>query len=310
MRCMWRLTVAVACVVLFLGSTRAVADGDADEYFKLMRQYLGEDGFARHPCLAEQERNGWTSTRGVPMSPFTVGVEGVGHHAIEVLLGGDSSDHGRFTTVKGNGGQWSLPTGWRMKQYTTKGYTHPDLEGMVDEGRLLIVLLRYPPSSLMSSVNRFQNRTNHPQKGNKHITGVDEIFTLHDSLAYVDAALRFPNFECGRLLLIPFEMLTQRPMALQEPLAQALQLHSMGSSGTQLLKTRLQKLEQHEQQLKISTQSRYYIKSQVCDELGLGSSSSIEYPNGADASLTGIKRIGSALKRDPAFLNVRLFGIP
>ena len=81
---MWRLTVAVACVVLFLGSTRAVADGDADEYFKLMRQYLGEDGFARHPCLAEQERNGWTSTRGVPMSPFTVGVEGVGHHAIEV----------------------------------------------------------------------------------------------------------------------------------------------------------------------------------------------------------------------------------
>lgn len=85
MGCLWQLAVAVfASGVLFLGSAGVVADGGADEYFKLMRQYLGEDGFARHPCLAEQEQSGWKSTRGVPMSPFTVGVEGVGHHAIEV----------------------------------------------------------------------------------------------------------------------------------------------------------------------------------------------------------------------------------
>ena len=74
---------AIACVAV------AATDADApssstEEYFKFMRLYLGEAGFRRHACLAEQEKNGWQSDKPVPMSPFTLGVEGSGHHAIEV----------------------------------------------------------------------------------------------------------------------------------------------------------------------------------------------------------------------------------
>ncbi len=59
-----------------------------EEYFRLMRQYLGEEAFAQHPCLARQEKDGWVPrqalTAGQSMHVWTLGVEGAGHHATKV----------------------------------------------------------------------------------------------------------------------------------------------------------------------------------------------------------------------------------
>jgi hypothetical protein len=63
-------------------------------YFQLMKAFLGPELFAQYPCLQEQERDGWASSYSVPlqagdtMPVFTLGVEGAGHHAIEVYFTG------------------------------------------------------------------------------------------------------------------------------------------------------------------------------------------------------------------------------
>jgi hypothetical protein len=264
-----------AFTLLFvLFENRSVADDSetlsTDNYFLRMKQYLGSDGFAQHKCLAQQEQHGWvTSEKSKPFEVFNLGIEGTGHHAIESLLdpGALNKTSQLFSTIKSNGGQFSIPTGWRRAHATTKPKTHPDIQALVDSGTLIIVLLRYPPSALLSSINRFQNRSE--EKGKKRINGVDEVYTLHDSLLAVDSVLRYPYFDCGRLLLVPFELLQQHPMTLLGPLHQALHLSSLGSRGLQILTARLEEMQKFEKGRAANGQTRYLIKEQVCTELDL-----------------------------------------
>ena len=195
-------SIILLCAALLVTRCTTAVNPELDtaEYFRLMKLYLGEDTFASHKCLKHQEENGWDSKAPLPMVPFTLGVEGTGHHAIEVsltvatrntcrgwttpsphycfsmafvalqvLLGGPSKKERLFTTVHGDGGQDSVPTGWRVAHATTKPKSHPDIAKMVKSNKLIIVLLRYPPSSLLSSINRFQNRSEMGHQ--KRITG-------------------------------------------------------------------------------------------------------------------------------------------
>lgn len=90
---LWALAVGLennGRIVLLKPPPFSVANGtsleevDTKEYFKWLKLYFGEETYNNLPCVAEQEKNGWQTNAKLPMVPYTVGVEGTGHHAIEV----------------------------------------------------------------------------------------------------------------------------------------------------------------------------------------------------------------------------------
>ena len=87
-QCRMVRSIILLCVAFLATRCTTAVNPELDtaEYFRLMKLYLGEDTFASHKCLKHQEENGWDSKAPLPMVPFTLGVEGTGHHAIEVSL--------------------------------------------------------------------------------------------------------------------------------------------------------------------------------------------------------------------------------
>lgn len=278
------------CIIYFLsllllcfGVCGAAKNANA-AYFALMRQYLGDEGFETVPCLVEQEKHGWTYG-GSKMSAFTLGLEGAGHHLMETVLGSISN-------INGNGGQRSVPTQWREKQNLNCPFAgqHPDIHGMIDSGWFIAVMLRYPPSSLLSAMRRFAicnggHKPPHidwPPKGmtlaeadaaeplfvessgcfKKKITAKDEVLAHLDSVSIVDDIMRNPNFDCNKVVFLPYEALTQHPDAFAGPLAQA----TGQSNGAMLTKL---KASQNHQPRKKGPRSSYELHELCCHDLGL-----------------------------------------
>ncbi len=93
------------------------------------------------------------------------------HAHAQTLFGQEepNEEEPAFSTIADNGDAKSIPTAWRRKQKTTKPRTHPEVADFVEKGMLIVALIRYPPSSLLSSLNRFQNRS---EEVGQRITGV------------------------------------------------------------------------------------------------------------------------------------------
>jgi len=232
-------------VALHNGAASSPVQATTRQYFATLKEYLGEDTFAQFPCLAEQEKHGWQSppNESLPMDVFTLGVEGSGHHLVMSLIGPRGKE--RFSSLNGHGGAHSVPMLWRHPlnpDLPLKGM-HPDITEHVSQGQLIIATLRYPPSSLLSLMARFSqcqkgHRDGHqwpevvkaaehntsksktPFSCRRTITAETDLLVLHEALSAVDDVLRFPGFDCSKFLLVPIEMMAQKPMVFFGPLVQ------------------------------------------------------------------------------------------
>lgn len=55
------------------------------QYFQYLRKYFGTEIFESNKCLKEQEKNGWhLPSDNFPLKLFNLGIEGSGHHLVEV----------------------------------------------------------------------------------------------------------------------------------------------------------------------------------------------------------------------------------
>ena len=260
----------------------------------MMKLYFGEDRFAKHKCLPFQEKHGWVSNhsgRRDAYPPFALGVEGTGHHSIISMFKWGEPDweghtKAHFSSVHGRIGAPSIPMGWRDPddQRVVMRGSHPDVEEMVAQGRLIFVLLRYPPASFISVISRFaycQRGLDHenaswvppsPTQAEyvaKHlalnITMRHEVDVFMNSLTTMDSLLRFPDLDCGRVVYVPFELLTQHPLVLEAPIAEALQLDAQ-SLESKLLHRRLNKLRENAPQSLSTIRS---IAGNCCKQLDL-----------------------------------------
>ena len=182
-------------------------DLSLDKYFAIMRAYLGDQVFERNRCLVKQEKSGWTY-RDISghKTVRPVGVEGSGHHGLEFIF----PSHSDYDNLKVSGGQASIPTHWRHKLACPYQKSRPDIHGYAERNFFFLVLLRYPPSSLVSSMARFS-------KCNRNTpSGKTELEVAQDSVATLDGLMRFP-YNCNRVLFIPQEAITQYPMAFLGP---------------------------------------------------------------------------------------------
>jgi hypothetical protein len=250
------LLLLVSLVAITAGTTNTTPT-NTDHYFRLMRAYLGDKTFSQHPCLVLQERQGgWVLSRDPSASkmpfPFKLGAEGAGHHVVEALFGKDGQV--QYSTLErqvapedGKGVPHrleSIPAGWRKSSSADLlplPMSHPDIPSMVKQGRPIIALLRYPPSALLSAVERFSQCSAGKRDGLKwpwdqppdearlvreskscwrNLTITSDLFVMLDSIATVEASLRYPGLDCNGLLLAPFELITQYPMAFEAPFAQ------------------------------------------------------------------------------------------
>ena len=254
------------------GSEGAAAES-LSQYFRYLRRYLGDDVFEQHSCLVKQEQHGWVSRNRstLPMTPFALGVEGSGHHAlISLLRWGDRVDRrAHFPAIHGRIGADSVPKMWRLQPHVVRPGMHPDFPAAVRAGSLIFVLLRYPPTALLSSIRRFAHCQS-PQireHSKAYVSMQDELDVLVESLVTVDALLRYPDVDCGRIVFVPTELLLHHPMVMQGPLAQALRIPSTGAPKLwQLLERRLFEVGNHSLD---RTDAEYTLHETCCNELSL-----------------------------------------
>lgn len=269
------LHIGLQAAVPAQASSKEVAGADSvSQYFRYLRRYLGDDVFEQHSCLVKQEQYGWVSRNRstLPMTPFALGVEGSGHHAlISLLRWGDSVDHrAHFPAVHGRIGADSVPSTWRSQPHVVRPGMHPDFPAAVRAGNLIFVLLRYPPTALLSSIRRFAHCQSPTREHHTvPVTMRDELDVLVESLVTVDALLRYPDMDCGRVVFVPTELLLHHPMVMLRPLAQALRIPSTGAPKLwQLLRRRLYEVGNHSLD---HTDAEYRLNDACCDELSLNS---------------------------------------
>jgi hypothetical protein len=106
-----------------------------------------------------------------------------------------------------------------------------------------------------------------------NITMVDEVYVLQESLAVVDGIMRYPDFDCGRLIVLPFELLSQTPLVLFAPLSQVLRA-SASEIESKLLRRRLMAMAEDQQKRAAVAAGggagvRHSLNERCCAELGL-----------------------------------------
>jgi hypothetical protein len=102
---------------------------------------------------------------------------------------------------------------------------------------------------------------------------VDEVYVLQESLAVVDGIMRYPDFDCGRLIVLPFELLSQTPLVLFAPLSQVLRA-SASEIESKLLRRRLMAMAEDQQKRAAVAAGggagvRHSLNERCCAELGL-----------------------------------------
>lgn len=237
-----------------------------------MRAYFGEENWKNQRCLQWQEKNGWVNDNvELPQPLFTLGTEGSGHHPLEWLLGGSHP----FPSCKGNGGRRSVPTHWREGEYTTAWGSHPDVFRYVEQNNLIIAVMRYPPSTLLSTVSRFHWKAYKHGENNSKTSSIDEMFALLDGLVQVNLFLQYEKIDCSRLLILPFEIIEQKTLAIFGPLYNALRIDTIEDPAEGIDRFRhkihdiLHVATKHQKRHKLEKRPRYVINETICNALQL-----------------------------------------